>query len=178
MRSNRWEVRIGVFETKSANFGYPVSLKQLRVKKTVYHPSRYVDENGMAMCYEDYGVIFSAGTELLIEGPNPFGDQAKQIILICGLHRLATGAGVKLLEDLDFREAVLKKVNFDFPSGNGIGALAYKVVLRTDNRLWSNEPDFRWSHSGVKEFAILAAWSDAIRHSRPAEHSADSGAAR
>ena len=53
MRSNRWEVSMGIFPEKPNYVGYPVCLKYLRVKKTVYHPRRSVDDDGLAMCYED-----------------------------------------------------------------------------------------------------------------------------
>ena len=92
---------------------------------------------------------------------SPFGAEAQQIVAICGLHRLATGTGVRLLEDLDFREAVLKDAHFNFPSSRQIGVLAFKVVLRADNRSWrthargDGKTAFRWSPTKALRFEIL-----------------------
>lgn len=166
LRSNRREVSISIFPDRPFYFGYHTCLKYLRVKKTIYRPCRYVDDDGLAVCYEDYGVIFSAGLKLLVKGLNPFGEQASHLVLVSGLHRLATGAGVKLLEDLDFRESVLKGTEFDFPSGERLGVLAYQVVVRSDNRLWSKDPGFKWSNSRVKELRVLADWNESIHNLR------------
>jgi hypothetical protein len=76
------------------------------------------------------------------------------VVFICGLHRAATGVGVMLLEDLDFRERVLKGCQFDFPTGDWIGVLAYRVRLRTDNRaLVKSGSD--WGHSRIQDIDVL-----------------------
>jgi hypothetical protein len=176
MVSNDWEAKISIFENQKNYIGYPVRMKTLRVKNGVkdgtYTPRRYMDENGMAMCYDDYGIILSAGLGALLKGSNPFGKHASHLILVSGLHRLATLAGILLLEDLDFRKFVLEGKKFNFPSEDSIGVLAYKIVVRTDNRLWSHVPDFRWSNSTVKEFEVLGDWQEPIHKLQEPRHGA------
>lgn len=122
LQANQWEVKIAIFPDKPDYFGYSVCLKSLRVRTKTYYPRRYVVGDTLAISYEDFGIIFSTGLRPeILQGKHPFGAGASQLILICGLHRLATGAGVKLLDDLDFRELVLKGTDFDFPSGDRMG---------------------------------------------------------
>src|SRR5262245_18512115 len=98
-------------------------MKTLRVDGLIHTPKRYVNDSGTAMCYEDFGVILSGGVAALLRGRNPFDQEASQLVLVCGLHRLATLAGVKMVEDLSFREYILKDREFKLPSGNSIGVL-------------------------------------------------------
>ena len=166
IRDKQWEFQLNFHDNIPGYFGYPTVLKSLRIKKTTYHPRRYVDEKGPAVSYEDYGIIFSAGLKKLLKGgTNPFGEFASHLVLVYGLHRLATSAGVKLLEDLDFRNSILSGINnFDFPSGKNIGVLPYKVVLKADNRLWAKEPNFKWQSSRITEFTPLVTnWKGKIK---------------
>ena len=97
----------------------------------------------------------------LPEDDNPFDDAAEQIVLICGLHRLGTGAGVKLLEDEAYRALVNRqsKKEFHFPSGKEFGVAIYKVRVRGDNRAWCKAEGFEWCRSKVEEFVILDSWT-------------------
>lgn len=151
-------IRISVFHEKPAYIGYPTCLKVLSVKKKTYEPRRWADPTGPAVCYEDFGVIYSALIGPLLHGAAPFPGNPSHLILISGLHRLATGVGVALLEDLDLRQRLLK--GYPVFSGDGFRALAYRVVVRADNRLWSQRPAFRWCHSEVRRFEVVGTWRE------------------
>lgn len=111
--------------------------------------------------YEDFGVIYSARIAPLLEGANPFPGDPSHWLLIAGLHRLATGVGVALLENLELRKQILKSDANIFHADRA-RALAYRVVVRTDNRLWFDTPGFEWSASEVKSFSVLGIWSETV----------------
>jgi hypothetical protein len=115
-------------------------LKYLTVGGRNHHPSRYADN--AAIFYEDFGAILNSPLDQVTEkGERPFGTRADRVILVAGLHRLATGVGVRLLEDEDLRRSVFASQaapagldQHDFESDDGMGALVYRVVVRHDGR--------------------------------------------
>lgn len=125
-------------------FGYPTTFVDLHVEGKVYHPSRWVDEDD-AIYYEDYGMILHSPLAPLVEKEeNPFGKDAVRILLIAGAHRLATGTGVRFVEEPNLQSFMLGEGD-DF---EGMGALAYRVVVRSG--------DF----STVEELSLIRRWKE------------------
>jgi transcriptional regulator with XRE-family HTH domain len=172
MRSYRCNVKVSIFPGKQNYVGYPTNLKSLTIDGKVYQPTRCLQPDPTeppAMQYEDYGVVFSAGRERLVKGAKPFGESSRHVVFICGLHRAATGVGLMLLEDLDFRQRVLAGTQFDFPSGDRIGVLAYRVRLRMDNRSWITSGS-DWRHSRIEAIDVLKDWIQPIPRRRFPKH--------
>jgi len=160
--ANGWDIRLSVFENQKNNVGYGlVHLKTLRVNGRTHTPGRCVNEAGTAMCFQDFGIILSAGREALLKGPNPFEQDADHILVFMGLHRLSTLAACAVFLDLDLREQVLKGREFSFASGDNVGVLAFKTQVQTDNRLWTHVPGFEWMPSQV-EFEVLGDWQKPV----------------
>lgn len=135
-------------------FGYQTVLKYLFVNGTYYRPSRYVDDRGIY--YEDFGVILNGRLDrILPKGEQPFGRDASRLILVAGLHRLATGVGVHLLENDALRTAAGAE-DHDFESDRRMGGVVYRVVVHYDGRRYENRHD-GW-RSTVEELEVLHAF--------------------
>jgi hypothetical protein len=147
--SVRFDFHIPKSEPKpSFYFGYPTTFVDLRIEGKWYRPNRYIDEHD-AVYYEDYGVLLYAPLAPLVEkGESPFGKAAVRVVLVAGAHRLATGTGMRLLEDLELRRRVFKEEN-DF---EGFGMLAFRVVVRNGDFSTVEELEMikRWKRPSVK----------------------------
>jgi len=157
MRDYGCAVRISIQPEKPNFFGYPTTIKWVNTSKGVHFPVRGVNP-APAMQYTDIGVIL--GGDLRRFDAELFGGQAKHLVVICGLHRAATGFGLALLEDLDFRNRVFREheVKFEFPPNNRMGALVYSVTIRCDNRSWPGMTNSQWAPSRIEKIEILEDW--------------------
>jgi hypothetical protein len=172
MRDYHCNLQVSIFPKKRNYVGYPTTLKALMIDGKMYQPTRSLQDapkEPPALEYVDYGVIYSARRERLVKGPKPFGDTSRHVVFICGLHRAATGIGIAMLEDLDFRERVLDGCQFDFPCGDRIGVLAYRVRLRADNRGFVRSGS-DWRHSRIEEIKVLMDWIQPVISERRPRH--------
>jgi transcriptional regulator with XRE-family HTH domain len=132
-------------ERRAFFFGYPTKFNDLYVNGEPYRPNRYVDDTN-AVCYEDYGLILHWPLgPLVTRGETPFGQEAvgvQRVVLVAGCHRLATGVGTRLLEDMDLRSLVLTGEGHDFARP---GALLYKVLLRSGDSSTIKVKKIDWS---------------------------------
>lgn len=147
------DVDIQEFENIPFYFGYATILKAQRVKNDVYHPSRYIDQikgkpRQYGLCYEDYGFILTSPISYIAAaGHNPFNARCERLMLVSGLHRLATGIGIRLLEDRDLRKLAFRGREHNFESDEEVGVTAYRVLLQFDGR------------PQLKAVELLDAWS-------------------
>lgn len=147
------DVDIQEFKNVPFYFGHATVLKILRVKNDVYHPSRHMapletKQRQYGLCYEDFGLILSSPIRLLAAaGHNPFDKRCVRLLHVAGLHRLATGIGVRLLEDRDLRKLAFGGREHNVESEDEMGVTAYRVLLQFDGR-----PQLKAIH-------MLDAWS-------------------
>lgn len=145
------DLRIREFSKRPFYFGYQTVLKYLSINGKFYRPSRYANDD--AIYYEDYGVILNSPLKMIVEkGEAPFGKKATRFVLVAGLHRLASGIGMRLIEDSTLRNQIIENTGnpvmnkeYDLESDTQMGALIYRVVVRHD-RFWSS----------VEELKVLA----------------------
>jgi hypothetical protein len=158
-------VRVSIQPEKPNFFGYPTTIKWVNTSKGIHFPVRGVNP-APALQYTDIGVILSG--DLRRFDAELFGGRARHLVLICGLHRAATGFGLALLEDLDFRSRVFRehRVKFEFPSNNQMGALVYSVTIRCDNRSWPGITNSQWAPSKIEKVEILEDWMQPIGRTR------------
>ena len=158
-------VSIAIQPEKPNYFGYPTSIKWVRTSKGIHFPVRGVHQAG-AMQYTDVGVILSG--DLRRFDAELFGGRAQHLVVLAGLHRAATGFGLALLEDLDFRQRVFDEhqVRFDFPSENRMGALVFSVTIRCDNRSWPGITNSHWVPSKIERVEILEDWLQPISRTK------------
>ena len=110
--------------------GYWTAENNLHIDNRPFYSQRFVDRDNTPH-YVDYGLVAHGPLAPIVQGEaSPFGDEARdsnRIVCVCGAHRFASGAGMRLVEDAELRRHVFDEtVQFS----KGRGAVAFKIVVK------------------------------------------------
>jgi hypothetical protein len=114
------------YPDRPAYLGYPTCLKTLYRGTHEWHSGRYM--KGGCLYYEDVAVILHAPMDRLF-WRHPYGTQAKRLVWIASVNRLANGLAVRLIATPAFRER--QNIQYDFQS-NQPGAFVFKAIAKND----------------------------------------------
>lgn len=102
-------------------FGYKTFLNNLKVKNETFHPFRQLTDDNEVL-YEDYGVIIN--TNLTDAERKLFHERAESFLYVAGAHRLATGIGMRIIENPGL-------IDLKSHSPNNTNLIVFKVGVKS-----------------------------------------------